>query len=322
MFRESKVEDQLKQNLVEKEINTTTNTENSIEDYNKYVYIKIFSVLFIQYIIIFLTSFLGFYFGFNLKLLNLGVHISLSVIQGVILIFFIIIFILKIFFEKNIDYDDNTRYTIIFHICFPFFVIYYAFLLSLIVDYEYIIIGLSIILIEIISILLNAIIFEKFKKRIFVIISSFLNLIALILFYFLWVKNLLSMVYDFSFVVITIGYIILWFYISKEFIEDENYFFSAFLFNYSVYLGLAFALMYMGYFTRFAYHYISIGLKYSYECLCDSFKNLEADTSSREFHVFIKLLIIHTIVTVFVWIGFSFHFNIVFQYLMEKLHLV
>ena len=122
MFRESKLEDEKKQNLVEKEINTTTNTENLNEDYSKYVYIKIFFVLFAQYIIIFLTSFLGFYFGFNLKLLNLSVHISLSVIQGVILIFFIIIFILKIFFEKNIDYDDNTCYTIIFHICFPFFV--------------------------------------------------------------------------------------------------------------------------------------------------------------------------------------------------------
>lgn len=97
--------------------------------------------------------------------------------------------------------------------------------------YKYIIIGMSIILIEIISIFFNLIFLEDYKNKNFIIIFSSLNLISLNLYSVLWIKYLLPIFFVFLFMVSTIGHNQLSFFISKDFREYNNYFSSVLIFN-------------------------------------------------------------------------------------------
>ena len=158
------------------------NIKEIVSDEQKSFYLKNFIILLIQYLIIILVTFLGFYYDFNISLLNLITHIISIILQlGIIT-----------FFEINIlsFLLENKGFAIIFNICFPFIASYYNFLLFSIIEYKYIIIGLSFILIEVISIFLNAIFSENFKNINLFIISSSLNLISLILFSVLWMKDI------------------------------------------------------------------------------------------------------------------------------------
>ena len=113
-------------------------------------------------------------------------------------------------------------------------------------EYKYIIIGMSTILIEIISIFFNVMFLEEYKNKNYIIISSSLNLISLILFSVLWIKDLLPIFFVFLFIASTIGHNQLWFFISKELREYNNYFSSVLIFNYIILFGLAYSLKYLG----------------------------------------------------------------------------
>ena len=83
---------------------------------------------------------------------------------------------------------------IIFHIFYPPFIIYYSFLFSSFIDSKYIVIGLSLIGIEIFSLLFN-IFLKKFETTFFLINSFIFSLLGLIIFSFFWIKYLLPILY-------------------------------------------------------------------------------------------------------------------------------
>ena len=125
---------------------------------------------------------------------------------------------------------------LIFHFFYPFIVIYYSFLLSLKIDYKYIIIGLTLVFIEILSLGFNAIIFDKYKLLLLFDIGSIVfSLIALILISALWIRSLFPILFISLFWISSNTFYIIWILLCKL----EDYFLSVMVFNYNIFFGLA-----------------------------------------------------------------------------------
>jgi len=282
-------EDDLKEKLIEKEIKKKKLTE-------KLYYIYNFIILMSQYIIISVLSFLGFYFEITKYILNFYSRIFSIIIQIIIIIFF------GIFFLNTRLYDNKKRnYMIIFHIIYPFIVVYYNFIFSQLIDYNCIIIGLIFILIELLSMLFN-ICLKKFHLQFFVISSISSSLLALIIFSVLWIKALFPIIYISLFWLFTNAYYIFWHFISLKVCKYDEYFYSVIIFNYNIFLGLS---------------YITAnGIKYA-------FKNIKEIVSDEQKSFYLKnfiiLLIQYLIIILVTFLGFYYDFNISFLNLVTHI---
>ena len=83
------------------------------------------------------------------------------------------------------------------------------------------------------------IIFKKNRLLFFFISSCVLSLIGLILFSVFWIKDLLPIIYVSIFYLGTIGINLFLTYISSEYCNCNEYFFSIMIFNYGIFLVVA-----------------------------------------------------------------------------------
>ena len=165
--------------------------------------------------------------------------LSLIVIQSALFIFLVLFFCFDKLYENK-----EKHYMIIFLIFYPFIIIYYCLKLSELIDHKYILAGISLVLTETLSLMFNAFIIKKFQPLYFGLFSGIASLIGLILFSYLWIKELLPIVYISSFWFVSNGYYILWIFISTKLCKLEEYYYSVMIGDYSVFLGMAYYIAY------------------------------------------------------------------------------
>ena len=267
------------------------NIRERIEDDNdeniqtKNFYLKNFIILFIQYIFIVSSVNIGFEFKLNLQLIFSYASTSVKYIPFIAFIFLlsIIIYIIVVFLGHKTE-----NYLIIFHIFYPPFIIYYSFLLSEFIESKYIIMGLILISIEIFSLLFN-ILFKKFDIKYFLLFSSLLSLISLIFFSIFWIKSLYPILFISIFCVISNLIYILTFFMINKYCEKDAFFYSTLIFNYNIFLVVIY----------FLYRLFII--------ISGIYNNEEHGNRAKVFGIFLCQYIF---IIIFVWIGFSFGWNV------------
>ena len=194
-----------------------------------------FFVLAIQYFAILLISTLFFIFKINEK-----AFFNINSIHFIVLF---ILFLILSFFINAISKENKTNKCLItFIILYPVLITYFLLVISSVLEYKYIIIGLSLILLEKISQGLYTLIFKNYGILYFGISSFILSLIGLILFSIFWIKDLLPIIYVSIFYLCIIGINCLLIYISLIICENNEYNYSIIIFNYGIFLGFANAL--------------------------------------------------------------------------------
>ena len=99
------------------------------------------------------------------------------------------------------------------------------------------------------------------------------------------------------FYLFTIGYNFLWVFIIFKFCQNDEYYYSAMLSNYGIFLGITYAA--------------SFGLKSLYKLVKNKFE--ESNSSSLKIKIFTALLCQYIIIIILVWFGFSFEWNYEFK---------
>ena len=200
-------------------------------------YLNNFIILFIQIAVIITLTVIGFEYQFNEILIKADYSLEIKYIPILVFIFLLMF----IFYACLFDYKIS-KITIIFHIFFPPFICYCSFMLSEYLDSKYIIIGLSLIGIEILSILIN--IFAKKYEILYISLSAvILSLIGLIFFSVFWIKSLYPIIFVSIFWIVSNGCYTLLIFITNKKCELYEYFYSAIIFNYSIFFGLAYIIV-------------------------------------------------------------------------------
>ena len=152
-------------------------------------------------------------------------------------------------FKTYISDYKISKITIIFYIFFPPFICYYSFMLSKYFDSKYIIIGLSLIGMEILSILIN--IFAKKFEILYISLSAvILSLIGLIFFSAFWIKSLYPIIFVSIFWLVSNGCYTFLIFVTKILCKSDEYFYSVMIFNYSIFLGLAYIIVELAKYIR------------------------------------------------------------------------
>ena len=259
------------------------------EFYNKkWFYIKTFIILFIQYILIGVLSFLCNFFKDFIISMEPNID-KIYIIFQIILFFYLIVFYLVSFYYNKIK---KGWYIITLHIFYNLISSYYGFLLLDYIKYKYIIIGFSLIMIEILSIIFNAIFVQKFNILSFFLISSSFSLLALVLFSILWIKYLFPILYISGFWIVSFIYFILWIFISSKFCKPDEYLYSVLIFNYGIISGLSFILAFV------------------IKKFIDSLKkNVKFALEETKFKEFLLLLVEYIFIIILVYIVFNNDYN-------------
>ena len=145
----------------------------------------------------------------------------------------------------NENFNKNILCMSIFHILEPIIISYHSFLMSECIDYKYIIIEYSLIAIEILALGIYVLFFRIHKLQYFLLSSSLLSLVGLILFSIFWIKALLPIVYVSIIWLLTLGYYLFWHYIALKFCKLDEYLFLAFIFDYSFIFGIAYGFIWL-----------------------------------------------------------------------------
>ena len=208
-----------RENLLEGNIENLENINTK-----KRFYLKNLIILAIQYTLIISLSVVGFIYKLNEKLIEWDVSMEIKYTP-----FIAFIFLLALIIESLSDYKTK-KFMIIFHILYPTFIIYYGFLLPEFIDSKYIIIGLSLIEIEILSLLFN-IIFKKFEIKHFLLSTSLLSAIGLVFFSLFWIKTLYPVIYMLIFYILSNACYILWNFLINKYLHPEEFLYSSLIFN-------------------------------------------------------------------------------------------
>ena len=283
------IDEHIKDNELEQSLSIEKNETLDPFFYSqKWYYIKICIILIIQYILIILFSFLIFYFQINISKIIMDIDKYFIAFQAILFMSLVSFFYIKCLFEKR-----NKWYMLTFNLIYSLIIFYYVCLLSKYIHYKYIIIGLVIILIEIFTLFINAIFFKKFRLLYFSISSFALNIVGLTLLFLFGIKDLFPMIYISIFCLVTIGYYILWVFVSLKICESKEYYFSTLIFNYGIVLGLAWI--------------IAKGLNYIIDLILKRIKN--ENLEEMQFIPFCILLGQNIIIFIVVWIGFHLGWN-------------
>ena len=213
----------------------------------KNFYLINFFIIAIQYFVIISVS---AYLFFSKICGNLFTNIS--VIPFIIL--FVVFFLSGFFINAIYNCEKGSKSLIFFIILYPALIIFLCLEISSVLEFKYIIIGLSIIFFENLSQGIYVIIFKKNELLFFIISSFVLSSIALIFFSIFWIKGLLQIIYVSIFYLGTIGMNLLLNYISSKYCEYDEYFYSIMIFNYSIFLALANALKMLYFYMKKKYY--------------------------------------------------------------------
>ena len=209
----------------------------------------------------------------------------------------IIIFLASVAYNEYLYKLNKKVIGISFLISYIIIAVYYSFLLSQCFDYKYVVIGLSFIFLDILSLTVYVLFFDKYNLLYFGISSSILSFIGLVLFSVFWIKSLIPIIMIVIFYLFSICYNILWIFIIVKLCENNEYYHSAIISNYGVFLGMTYAT--------------SFGIKSLYKIVKKKFE--ESNPSGMKFKIFTALLCQYIIIIIFIWIGFSFELNYQFK---------
>ena len=203
-------------------------------DSNEKLLLKTFLQLLIQFIIIFLFTFLGFISEINKAFIKDSGARWGTLIPTTI---FVLIMCYSSLCCKESPY--LYIYLILYIPC----VIFYCFLLSDITKNINIICGLLLFILDIISFIAIIVIFSKIHYIAFLILSAIITIITLIIFHFKWIGNGLT-----TFKISTVGlseiiYLSLVTYITIEKFQIENYVFETIVFDLAIFSPLAIGLL-------------------------------------------------------------------------------
>ena len=254
-----------------------------LEQRNFYIYFL--TILLIQYICIVLFSWLGFYLDFNKYLIKDNNIVIIEVIP-VIIVLIIMAIIAK---EVLIKYSKSA-YLIIHQVFSALFTIYFSYLLSKYIDLKIIIISLSLILIELVSMELYVLLFKNYKILFITLIYSILSLIGLILFSLFWIKEFFPIIFISVFWIFSIAYLFLHIYIILKICKLDEYFYACIIFNYGLFLLIALGL-------KFIYNFI--------KSLFNNFSNHEI----LQLKIYSVFIIQNIIIISFVFLGFNLEWN-------------
>ena len=268
----------------------------------KKFHIKSCIILLIQYIFILITFILGFIYKLNEKLIYLDIDIRIKYVPVVCSI----IFLLMIFIKPFMEYKFK-KIMIFFEIIYPFFIIYYCFLFSEFLDYKYFIIGVSLIIIQILSYGIYNLIIKNYQILHLILISISLNIIALIFFGFFWIKDIVPTLLVATFPFGLNLFYLLWLNFIKSF-KEFNYYYSVLIYNYHIFLGISLAILAILAIISFVFGIV-------FECF-EFIKNKsrEFDYPSDELRIFRTFLIQFFIIGIFVSIGIVTNLNKIFDF--------
>lgn len=196
-------------------------------DKNKF-FLKIFIILIIQYPLILLFFFLGFFYKLNeilLEKFSIGYELTLVIC---------IYAILSIIFNEILI--KKTKKSIMIMILFFFSIdtIFFAFSLLNYIESKYIIIALTLITLNILSMPINSLFIKKYTFLFLCLISAIFSFIGLVIFCTLWIKSLLPIIFISLFWIFSIGYQICWFYFNMKYCRINELFYSSILYNMAI----------------------------------------------------------------------------------------
>ena len=173
----------LRENILERVIDPQI-----LEQRNFYIYFL--TILLIQYTCIVLFSWFGFYLDFNKYLIRDNNIIVIEVIPVII-----VLIIMAVIAKEVLKKYSKSAYLIIYQVFSALFTIYFSYLLSKYIEPKYIIISLSLILIELASMEFYVLLFKNYKIIFITLMYFVLSLIGLILFSIFWIKELLPIIF-------------------------------------------------------------------------------------------------------------------------------
>ena len=260
----------------------------------KRFYLINFLILLIQYVFIISLTIVGFEYKINEMLIKLDISFIVKYIY-VSIFFFLLSFIILCLNKLK-----KKRYLLIFHTIYPIFILYYGFLISEYIKSKYIIIGFSLVGIEIFS-LMNNIIFNHFEPLSFGLFSGIISFIGLALFSFMMVKTWIIILYISIFWLLSLIYYMIWIFIIREKCKKDEYFYSSLIFNYGLFLGLSKGII-------FGINNIGNIYKYIHERINDNNEDL---LLKRRFYLnnFIILILQYSFIISLTLVGFIYNFN-------------
>lgn len=201
---------------------------------NEELLLKTFLQLLIQFIIIFLFTFLGFIFDINKAFIKGEGAIWGTFIPTTILIL--------IMCYSSLCCKDSALLYIYIILYIPC-IIFYCFLLSDYTNYINIICGLTLFILDIISFIVIIVIFSKIHYIAFLILSAIITIITLLIFHFKWIGNGLT-----TFKISTVGlseiiYLAIVTFVTIEKFEIENYVFETIVFDLAIFSPLAIVVL-------------------------------------------------------------------------------
>jgi hypothetical protein len=205
---------------------------NRYDELNKY-FLKIFSLLLIQYISIIFFTFVGFYFSLNLFFIQTTNSMLWTAGPVTILISFLCYGILKIE-----GYNRKNKLLYIYLGVYIPCIVLYCFLLSNYTETSYIMLVLFIISLDFFGILLYIIIFT-IKDYKFLIVPVITSTAMLLIFHYRWDLTPVITIKISSVVLSAIIYIGLMSSICKNKIKEEYYIFATIIFNLTLFAPVA-----------------------------------------------------------------------------------
>ena len=204
-------------------------------------YFKNLLILGIEHIIILITlSSLLFLFQIDQKLNEADISPVILFIP-----LFGLIFVLSIIINDCLLKYKKSNYLVILNIIYSLFMIYFGLVLSIYTGPKYIVIGLTLVLLEILSLIINVFFHKKYQLLNFGINASLLSLVALVIFSALWIKELYPIIFISLFWVFSVSYYLLCHLSIKKLCELNEYFYSSLIFNFGIFLAIAFGFAYI-----------------------------------------------------------------------------
>lgn len=210
------------------------------------VYIRALIIFFFDMLVIFILIILGFIFYINKVFIKTSKTMWYTLISTSVAMT-----IMSLYFHYFDEKDRHSKIMIIFLILYIPCICFYLFLLSDFMNYNYIICGVLLYLLDILSYIVTLKSLKEVSYGPFMILSSAITIITLILFhYFLSFKGLIT--FFISLVGLSeIIYLLIVPLVTKKYLEDNEVLFVAYTFAYALFIPFA----YLAIFTLFLYLY-------------------------------------------------------------------
>ena len=226
----------------------------SLYNENVFSVIKMYFILILQYILIIIIIYLGFIFEFNKYIIsnNKAMIWIFSVTSFIILVASLILVI------ALYNHSDKTpKKWNLYHFIYFFAIILYLFLLSKFVEPNNILCLLFIYFLDLLVLEIIVLIFKTDSYSIFLSILI-INIISVILFHFLWIKNNTSLICISIIASAFVLYQIICFFFVKDQYEKDEYNGGAIFINYGIFCLVIhviwFILSLPGYFFYFIFN--------------------------------------------------------------------